>query len=235
MVWRNCMYTFVKKISMRIKQLSALFLSLIFAASCTEGNDKSKGDTTLSDRTGAVGENRLEDLLKIKDETELKSKFGKDHISYDTIWGAEGSYTMGSYIDKGTNDEVQIFWFDSLERSMIASASIHAKWNDNGTYNYSSKWMSVTGIKLGLTTDELEKLNGKTFTFSGFGWDYGGGIMSWNDGKLSTFEVGVTLVESEDHEISETEMNEILGDQEVKSDNAVVKKTQPRVNSVSVY
>lgn len=220
---------------MKIKVLSGVFLALIFSASCTDGNDKSKGDTTMYDETRPLGESKLDDLLKIKDEAELKVKFGNDRISYDTIWGAEGTYTMGSYIDKGSGDEVQIYWEDSLNRSGITNASIHAQWNHNGTYNYSSKWISASGVKLGMTTNELEKLNGKAFTFSGFGWDYGGGIISWNDGKLDKYGIGVTLSEGEESKITDDEMSEILGDQEVNSDNPVVKKTQPRVNALSVY
>ena len=209
---------------MRIKLLSAAILSLIFSASCKNGNEP-----------GNAGENQLEDLLKIKNEAGLKAKFGEEHISYDTIWGPEGSFTMGTYIDKGTNDEVEIYWEDSLGRSGIASASVHAQWKENGDYDYKSKWISASGVKLGMTTDELEKLNGKPFTFSGFGWDYGGGVMSWKDGKLEKFGVGVTLTDGDERNSTEEELNEILGDQEVKSDNVVVKKTQPRVNAFSVH
>lgn len=218
------MSTFVKNISMRIKLLTAAILSVIFSVSCNNGNE-----------TANANENQLEGLLKIKNEAGLKEKFGNDHISYDTIWGAEGSFTMGTYIDQGTDDEVEIYWEDSLNRSGIASASVHAQWQENGDYKYNSKWISASGVKLGMTTDELEKLNGKPFTFSGFGWDYGGGIMSWNDGKLEKFGIGVTLTDGMDDKVSDEELNEILGDQEVSSDNAVVKKTQPRVNAISVY
>ena len=38
------------------------------------------------------------------------------------------------------------------------------------------------GLKTG---DQIVKINGKPFTFSGFGWDYGGTIIDWHAGKLA--------------------------------------------------
>jgi hypothetical protein len=225
---------------MKISVLTLLFSPAVLLLSCSGANgsgnnDSTKTDSGMVDITRPAGENNLESFLSIKDEADLKSKFGADHVKYDTVWGGEGAFDMGTYLDKGTNDEVEILWKDSLHRSGPASISVHAKYNPEGNYNYACKWSSKTGVKLGMTTDELEKLNQKTFSFSGFGWDYGGGVMGWNNGKLEDSHVGVTLTEAVDSKVSEDEMTQILGDQEIRSDNKVVKKVQPRVVSLSVY
>lgn len=47
-----------------------------------------------------------------------------------------------------------------------------------------STWKRSDGIQMGLGLDELAKRNGKPIEFSGFGWDYGGNISSWNDGAM---------------------------------------------------
>jgi hypothetical protein len=222
---------------MKIKLLSALLLPVLVITSCSGIGGKSSGDslsdTSMHDITRPTGENYIEDLLTIKDENELKSKFG-DHVSYDTIWGAEGNYTMGTYLDQGTVDEVQIWWNDSLHRSKVGTVVITAWNNEDGKYNYNSKWSSKTGVHLGMTTSELEELNKKGFSFSGFDWDFGGGVMGWNNGKIEYRKVGVTLTQG-DGKITEDENMQVLGDQEVKSDNVVVRKMQPRVVRVSVY
>ena len=188
---------------MKINNLSVLLLAPVFMLSCSgekanPGGDSAKTDTGMVDITRPAGEDHLEALLAVKDEAELKSKFGADHVKYDTIWGPEGSYDMGSYIDKGTKDEVQIYWKDSLHRSGVATVSVHARYHADGSYDFSGKWFSESGVKLGMTTGELEKLNGKSFSFSGFGWDYGGGVMGWNKGKLDNYKVGVGLTEGTD-------------------------------------
>ncbi|HET6990752.1 MAG TPA: hypothetical protein VFJ43_05485, partial [Bacteroidia bacterium] len=148
----------------------------------------------------------------------------------------EGSFDMGSYLDKGTKDEVQITWKDSLKRANLSGIQITAPSSDGDKYDYGNKWESKSGIKLGLTTDELEKLNGKTFSFSGFGWDYGGGVMGWNGGRLDKQGVSVTLSEGNSWTtVSEKESESIMGDQTVKSDNPIVKKLQPHVVQIMVY
>jgi hypothetical protein len=221
---------------MKIKVLSAVLFALIFSVSCSDSAGKPKNDSLVYDETRPGGENHLEDLLKIKDEVELKSKFGAGHVSYDTIWGAEGNYTMGSYIDKGTKDEVEIYWSDSAGRAGLITAMAKAYYDASGNYIFDNKWSSATGVHIGSTTDELEKLNGKPFVFSGFGWDYGGGIRDWNKGKLEDAGVGVELTESESiGKLPEKEYEQILGDQDVSSDHPVVKKVQPKVYRMSVY
>lgn len=227
-----------KNYTMKIKVLSAIFSAALLLGSCSgEGADAKKGDTTMHDVTRPVGENHLEDLLKIKDEAELKAKFGADRISYDTIWGPEGMYSMGTFIDEGTKDQVEIFWADSLHRIGPVSASTEATYNsDAGNYVFSSTWSSANGVHIGTTTDELEKLNGKPFIFSGFGWDYGGGIRDWQGGALEGKGMGIDLTESDAiGNIPESDYNQILGDQDVRSDHPVVKKVQPRVARITVF
>jgi hypothetical protein len=229
---------------MRKFLLSAvLIMSFISFQSCSNTNgktadksDSSHGDTTMYDETRPGGNFNLEDLLVIKNEADLKQKFGADHVKYDTIWGMEGSFDMGSYLDKGTKDEVQIMWKDSLHRSEISGAMITAPTTDGDKYSFDNKWQSSSGVKLGMTTDELEKLNGKSFSFSGFDWDYGGGVMGWNGGRLDKQGVSVTLTEGNSWTtVSEKEAESIMGDQTVSSDNAIVKKLQPKVVQLSVY
>ena len=177
----------------------------------------------------------LEDLLNVQSEAELKTKFPQSKVSYDTIWGSEGMFAMGSYLDKGTPDEVQIMWADSAGRSDASSVAINALYEAEPSKMYSNKWRSKTGLKLGMTSSELEKLNGKPFLFSGFGWDYGGSVVDWQHGDLDEKFLGVTLTEGDGNHLSEAEMDSVLGDRELKSDRAEVRKLEPKVAMISVF
>lgn len=178
----------------------------------------------------------LEDLLAVTSEAQLKEMYGASRVSWDTIWGAEGTFEMGTYLDKGTKNEVHIFWGDEHRGSGVLSAGVEVRYDKRGNSDYGNSWTSRTGVKLGMTTDELEKLNGRPFAFSGFGWDYGGGVMDWKGGALEEHPIGITLSEGENApEISEPEMSQILGDHDVMSDNAVVKKVKPRVVRITVF
>jgi len=48
-----------------------------------------------------------------------------------------------------------------------------------------SRWKTVHGISLGTSLKQLESINGKAFHMSGYGWDYAGTVMSWDNGLLA--------------------------------------------------
>ncbi len=81
----------------------------------------------------------------------------------------------------GTPDEIQITWADS-QRSRIYDI----RFTEEG------KWRSNTGIKVGTTYEELNRLNQKEISFYGFGWDYSGAVV-WNEGKLEDSKIFVFL------------------------------------------
>jgi hypothetical protein len=226
------------------------FISCDTKSGKTSENDSTKRDTNLYDITRPTGDNFLEDLLTIKDEAELKQKFGKENVVYDTVWGPENSFEFGSYLYRGTENEVIFSWNDSLHHAQVSTVSIEAKEAPEGQGPiYNNKWSSKTGIKLGMPLSELEKINEKPFEFSGFEWDYGGWVTNWNGGKLdnnvklvsdgtTVNKAGFSVLLSEGasmNNLSEKEMGQVMGDQSVMSDNAVARKMQPRVERVSVY
>jgi hypothetical protein len=59
-----------------------------------------------------------------------------------------------------------------------------------------SVWRRGDGIRIGLTSSELQTMNGRAFEFSGFDWDYGGAVTDWRGGRLDpkgTPRGGLTL------------------------------------------
>ena len=80
-----------------------------------------------------------------------------------------------------TPDEIHITWEDA-EKTQIHDIR----------FSETGKWSSKTGIVVGTTYDELNKLNEKEISFYGFGWDYSGAV-DWNGGKLENSDLFVFL------------------------------------------
>lgn len=73
-------------------------------------------------------------------------------------------------------------------------------WTDDGHVNSvaicqdekaNCRWHTADGISLGTSLKMLERLNGRSFQFYGFGWDYGGAVVSWEDGRLERLQSGM--------------------------------------------
>lgn len=54
-------------------------------------------------------------------------------------------------------------------------------------------WTGPEGIHVGSTLDYVEKVNGKPFTISGFGWDYGGYAADFKGGRLEHLSGGCSI------------------------------------------
>lgn len=128
-------------------------------------------------------------VTKTTTEDELKNYLG-DSYKRVAIPVGEGYCRAGSMIYEGSVNELLLIWRD-YDNSMEFPCSDDP---DNAevkeklrTANFSkpdsvkitiadSAYHTETGIRIGLSVADLEKALGKGFTFSGFGWDYGGRI-----------------------------------------------------------
>jgi len=101
-----------------------------------------------------------------------------------------------------------------------------------------SLWRLPNEITTGTTLIELEKMNGKPFKMSGFDWDCGGNVLSWNGGKLesalksSSGKVSATLQLVPP--ASKHYPNELIGDRVILSSNTNMRKLNPTVGTVNI-
>jgi hypothetical protein len=186
---------------------TAASVNVITDSSASKTSDNVKNDSTNTNKTPLL----LDNLLKYNSEKELIAKFGKD-VKHTKEWGAEGTEEFEcSVLYPETKNQVQFNWNDQVKYSGLTSVEI---------YGESSDWKTKSGIALGTTLKELEKLNKKPFTFFGFDWDYGGSA-DWGDGVLSTTNIHVTLgMKGERTE----EFNGLVGDVEIKSNSKLAQK-----------
>lgn len=163
----------------------------------------------------------LDSLFKYNSEAALAEAFGSANIARDTAWLPEG---MGQYmvtlLYPGTRNEVSIAWDDSVNYAGMVEVTI---------YRDSADWRTHD-IKVGTTLTELVRINGADFTFSGFGWDYGGYVMFGEGSKMA--DVTVALEPARYDELTAIERDSLLGDQSISSKSPVAVGANPVVMSV---
>ncbi len=100
-----------------------------------------------------------------------------------------------------------------------------------------SLWHTGEGISLGTPLKTLEDLNDDDFTLAGFGWDYGGTVLSWKEGKLRKVlqAHGVILRLGPSQEAYEDKAyDQVMGDTDFSSAHPAMQKLNPRVNTLIV-
>lgn len=178
----------------------------------------------------------LENLL-VMDIYGLEGTYGKENVTFDTIWGAEGYFSMGTILKTEPQSHIEITWDNETTKTHIISVT---QVSDSDWYADTltrSQWRSTYKVTLGISIQELQKLNERPFTFSGFGWDYAGSVLDWQKGILEGKGIAVQLSEGPTNpstDLTPDEIASVLGDVQVQSDNPALKHYRPRVWSISV-
>ena len=169
----------------------------------------------------------LETAVKQRDTFEsLQKQYGDTHIIKSELPGAEGETSQGWIIYPNDPEKKLMLYLDKGNTHPGSLLVDEAK----------SKWHLSNSIKLGTDIKTLEKLNGKTFSFYGFDWDYGGVIIEWNGGELGKKTsdgsgFSIHLCPPEDSKLPD---NYLVGDQTFKSDNPLAQKFPPVVCRLGV-
>ncbi|WP_373057674.1 hypothetical protein [Zunongwangia sp. H14] len=184
------------------KLLLALLIPILFSCNSTK-----KVTSNTSDKF--VAENLLNNS-----KAEIKEKYAGANMEEGSGMFEEGtverSYTI---LYPETSDEVLITW------AADDSGIYEIRFSEEG------KWKTASGIKVGTTYEELNRLNGKPVSFYGFGWDYSGAVV-WNGGKLENSNLNIFL--GPQNEPAE----KFYGDQIVKASPGEIKNLDLKVQAV---
>jgi hypothetical protein len=158
----------------------------------------------------------LDSLLRFDSEAELIKAFA-NNVKRSIGYYPEG---MGEYqntlLFPDTENQVEFVWTDdSVNFSGLAYIQVRGQ---------KTGWKTIEGITLGTDLKILEKMNGKSFTFYGFGWDYSG-MVDWDEGHLYDRKVFVSL--DYPGETIPPEFDGLLGDHEMRSDSELAQKANP--------
>lgn len=160
-------------------------------------------------------------------EAGLRQIFGDANVQAETIDGPEGS----------TLDATLLFPDDPIRRLVVL-------WQDEGArakpaaiiIRDDSEWVGPGGLRLGDELAEVESINGAPFNVLGFGWDYGGAA-SFPSGTLADIPGECVMSLSFDLDWTREygpEFDSIMGDQQLRSDDAQLRAATPKVAEIIV-
>lgn len=165
-------------------------------------------------------------------EASLKELLGAENVVRDSVYIGEGFYEKGTTLFKGTPEEAQILWKDTINFAKPDNVLIRPA---EGKPN---EWLVEGGIKIGMTLKELEKINGKSFSVSGFGWDYGGFVADWKGGKLDGKDGVSNFVLRFGYDYNDEKLNmfadKVMGEGPFPSNNPAMQKLNPKVVEISI-
>jgi hypothetical protein len=103
----------------------------------------------------------------------------------------------------------------------------------------SSRWVVGPGITLGTRLTELERLNGRPLSLTGFGWDYGGTVMGWDQGALEQALIGgngrvIVRLAVDSAAAGSDEARSVSGDGVFRSDDPAMRRLDPAVHQIIV-
>lgn len=222
---------------------SAFILSLLIMAGCAGSNSIENNETTNDDTISVIALNstadpkdanmqfeNLEDYTAITNKTDLYNQFGEENIVEDTAWYGEGTLMLMASVlsDPNTGYTIRYIWQAEHPNELEMVEAYYQIYDNDFNVICKQNVPSESGLYTGLPITELQKWNGQPFKFSGFGWDYGGGIFAEKGSKFASCRVGITL--DFDYETEYVGMKDLYGDQEFNSDDTNVKAAPIFIN-----
>lgn len=161
---------------------------------------------------------------------ELKKLFGPENVQARTLHVLEGIPMDGAVVFPDQPEKMlKLIWKENSKPKTVSMAIIDSP---------KSVWHTAENVSVGTTLQTLEALNGGPFTLTGFGWDYGGTILSWGDqGKLrSRFQQngGLILRLSPSEQGDDDLLMSASGEQQFSSANPVMQKLNPAVYQIQM-
>jgi hypothetical protein len=157
----------------------------------------------------------------------LVQQFGQANVSLDTLYLEGNPEGMQTTIWKGTPREIVVIW--------VATNPPYTQMGTLSASHPESPYRFANGIGVGTSLAKIAELNGKPFKFFGFGWDYGGTFVGFDEGKLAA-ELpcfgGYFAPEQEDKFYEQPGHEAATGDRELLSDLPFFRANPVRLKSL---
>jgi hypothetical protein len=168
----------------------------------------------------------LNEVLDCKTLNGLQLKYGVENVINDTSWVIGDDTLRGSIIFPNSKKQAFVYFYDGN----IVDVTIKGERAD---------WKTNSGLYLGMTLTEVQTINAKNFTLSGFNWSHGGSVVSWEGGKLtgdSTLShLAVFSNVSNEHQgISDDAYKLISGEVEFDVRHPDIQKLNPKLDLISL-
>ncbi|TXI93014.1 MAG: hypothetical protein E6Q34_05885 [Burkholderiaceae bacterium] len=155
----------------------------------------------------------------------LKQRFG-NLAQIEEIDGAEGETQKVLVLfakQASSAYRVEVF-FSDLEMKKVAGLRVNT---EKGLWSYN-------GLKIGDAIQSVEKANGKPIQLFGFGWDYGGHVVSLQGGTLAAAKPGCQLHLRFNINDSKRPSQSIMGDKRIKSNMPELKRVGAYLSEISL-
>jgi len=206
--------------------------SLVIALSVTACGGPSPAEKTPIERA-AFEDWKIEPRIRVGglnrfgSELDLARAYGAQSLRDSSISLGEGETAPGTLLfPDDPQRRLEIIWSDPGAKRAPRRAVLRGE---------RSRWMLPGDISLGTTLADLEKTNGRPFRLTGFGWDYAGGVTSWEGGALDSLLPGVRLyLEPRIEDRAGGAYRRVQGDREFDSNNADLRALEPRIYQIFV-
>jgi hypothetical protein len=118
---------------------------------------------------------RVGPITSATTRADLDNLFGKDNVRDGSPGANEVPEAATVVFGSDSSAALAVTW----ERERPSTVHICF-----GTLTGPCRWRTASGIRIGLPLVELQKLNGKPFQLSGFGFEGEGSVISWREGLL---------------------------------------------------
>ena len=167
---------------------------------------------------------------------DLQKYFGNANVKPQKIYQAEGEAYDGVVVfPDEPGKRLEIIWKVQSGKGARTPGSVMIR--GAGMEESASHWHTANGVSLGTSIQTLEALNGAPFTLAGFGWDYGGVVLSWGDqGKLKEAfqQKGLIIRLAPSKNTPPKALEAVQGDASFSSDHPGMQTARPVVQEITV-
>jgi hypothetical protein len=164
-----------------------------------------------------------------KDSSHLRlaMTFDSRNVAFTEVEANGGSKVPASVVfPNDPKRRLEVWWSNPAERRDTYLIDINGK----------STWTAPSGMKLGLTLAQLEKLNHKPFKIKGFDKDGTATVSDWDGGALAILpgacKSGVTL--KADPKAPAAALSALAADKEYSSSDPEMKVIKPTISEILI-
>jgi hypothetical protein len=157
----------------------------------------------------------------------LAMVFDSRNVTFTEVdGGAIGKIMASVLFPKDPKRRLEVWWSNPGSRTDIYLIVINGK----------SGWTAPGGLRLGLTLEELQKLNHKPFKLKGFDKNNVATVSDWDGGALNSFpggcKAGVSL--HADAKASADAVSAVVADHEYSSADPEIRAAKPRTSEILI-